>query len=100
MACILAVHLRDDIFTRMSFYFIFGVGGMSRYRCVTAQSSCIRRFPDDSLLLWLFAINTARTRNLACIPSSPILPNIALLILPYLNLPNYLFVRGRSYRSF
>lgn len=53
MACLLAVHLRDDIFTRMSFYFIFEEGGMSRYRCVTAHvfSLCIRRFPDDSLLL-------------------------------------------------
>ena len=54
MASILAVHLRDETVTRISFHFTFrrgGGGGMSRYCCVTAYvvSSCIRRFPDDSV---------------------------------------------------
>ena len=37
MASILAVHLRDETVTRISFHFTFqGGGGMSRYFCVTA----------------------------------------------------------------
>ena len=50
MASILAVHLRDETVTRISFHFIFlETGGC--HCCITAYvfSSCIWRFPDDSV---------------------------------------------------
>ena len=55
MASILAVHLRDETVTRISFHFTFrrrGEGGdvtlpLPYSLCI---SSCIRRFPDDRVL--------------------------------------------------
>ena len=55
MASILAVHLRDETVTRISFHFTVrrGEGGgdvtlpLPYSLCI---SSCIRRFPEDSVL--------------------------------------------------
>lgn len=69
MASILAVHLRDETVTRISFHFTVrrgkGGGGMSRYRCLTVY--VFRHVFGGSrkivCFLWLFAIKTRNTES-------------------------------------